>query len=242
MTHKVSGQPDQRHETVYHPLQKQAVQAFARAAPQCSEEQVQKMRDELPPEAKSQLRASLDGTLAILRETEDLLRQGREDLKKTLAAMPATFKKDYLIACKKCPDLVFKVESPFDTMLRTEDFDGDKAAIRLCKYWEFKVKLFGERAFLPIFRLDGNGALPAQSVTWMRTHRSALILPSDKFGRSVVYFHRGVQAFRPYPALLHMLFYVMCKAAVHNGTRRAQLHGCVILVDTRVSGMRDHFE
>lgn len=91
-------------------------------------------------------------------ETPDFLSKSHAALEKELDKLPDDEKKaGWLKAISKSPELVGKEHRLM--FLRCELFDAQRAAERICKYWNRRIELFGEnRAFKPI-HIGGDGAL-----------------------------------------------------------------------------------
>ena len=113
-----------------------------------------------------------ESTMQNERESELL------ELEKTL--YEAISKKDrderskyYEQAIARCPDLVERESNPL-AFLRACQGDTQAAAQKLLLYWQRRVSLFGERAFLPM-EATGNAALTEQEAS--ETLRADLIQP-----------------------------------------------------------------
>ena len=84
-----------------------------------------------------------------------------------LEAIKPQEKRDYQTAKEIVPQLVLK-ETPLLSFLRTDDYDPDKAARRLTKYWKFRHDFFQDRYLLPMIQ-TGRGALTMQDVELLRS-------------------------------------------------------------------------
>ncbi|GAX12856.1 hypothetical protein FisN_15Hu339 [Fistulifera solaris] len=90
-------------------------------------------------------------------------RRALEQLRDSLALIPLQQQTAYREALIRCPQLVETESDPMQFLLFA-DFNVWSAAERLVTYWEKRKEVFGERAFLPLLDLSGNGALTAEDV------------------------------------------------------------------------------
>lgn len=90
-------------------------------------------------------------------ETPEFLSTSQTTLLTELDKLDTNLKSGYNQALTKCPNLVNE-QSHKLMFLRCEVFNAHLAAIRLCKYWNRRIELFGDRAFSPIHLGEG-GAL-----------------------------------------------------------------------------------
>mmetsp|Transcript_11895 Transcript_11895/g.22206 ORF Transcript_11895/g.22206 Transcript_11895/m.22206 type:complete len:333 (-) Transcript_11895:217-1215(-) len=91
-------------------------------------------------------------------ETPEFLSSSFAELDRELDNLPEEKKAGWLKAKEKCPELVG--EGHRLMFLRCEVFRADDAAIRITKYWNKRIELFGENlAFKPL-TMEANGALP----------------------------------------------------------------------------------
>jgi hypothetical protein len=97
-----------------------------------------------------------------------LHRRALEQLQDSLAQIPLQQQTAYREALVRCPQLV-KTESDPMQFLIFADFDIWNAATRIVTYWEKRKELFGERAFLPVLDLSGNGALTGEDLRLFST-------------------------------------------------------------------------
>jgi hypothetical protein len=111
-----------------------------------------------------------------------------DQLEQALCVIPAEDKQAYLQACRIVPHLIETESNPV-LFLRRDEYDVRAAAQRLVAYWALRKKLFGERAFLPVMDLSGNGALGPDALELLQTGIHA-VLPNDRQGRSVICFDR----------------------------------------------------
>ena len=89
-------------------------------------------------------------------ETPDFLSKAHTKLLSELDKLNSEIKAGWNKANEKCPQLVNEEHRLM--FLRCELFNEELAALRICKYWNRRIELFGHRAFLPI-HLGGGGAL-----------------------------------------------------------------------------------
>jgi len=93
-----------------------------------------------------------------------------------LKEISAEDKAAYYQALAQAPNVV-AAESPFELFLVTEDHNAIAAGKRLCRYWQERVDLFEERAFLPMNQ-TGSGALSQQDIDLLNT-TLFVVLPPD---------------------------------------------------------------
>jgi hypothetical protein len=81
------------------------------------------------------------------KETPKILKEKLQEFERQVSAIPE--REELRMAQERCPKLLTK---GFKLLfLRTEILDPVRAAKRYVKYWQLRVKLFGEeRAFLPL--------------------------------------------------------------------------------------------
>jgi hypothetical protein len=92
---------------------------------------------------------------------ESALSRHRRSFDRTLMLIPQKEKLGYLQAIRRAPLLV-EEESPPELFIRHERNHSMKAVRRFLTYWEERVKIYEDRAFLPIVQ-TGEGALgPAE--------------------------------------------------------------------------------
>ena len=207
--------------------------AFTFTAPIVTEEEEQAERDALTEEERRRIEKDLYGEETEIIETEELLNNGLIMIQEALDALPLGLKTDYMRACEISPDLVER-ESPFIRFLRVSEWDAWMAAERLVNYWKVRVKIFGsDRAFLPM-TLDG--AL-TEDVPYLE---KAVIfrLPSDKWGRPVLFFDRirCVKEIAPRDSVIRCLWYVM---QTMSDEQVVQKKGYVAVSSMRVSTLRE---
>lgn len=94
-------------------------------------------------------------------ETEELRASKLSQLAKAVAALDKAKTQNYRDAQSICPHLLD--DQHHLMFLRCERWDVDLASLRLAKYWDERVALFGPKAFLPLtpdeaLRDDGTAA------------------------------------------------------------------------------------
>jgi hypothetical protein len=97
-----------------------------------------------------------------------LHRRALEQLHDSLAQLPPQQQTAYREALSRCSQLVETESDPMQFLVFA-DFDVWTAATRLITYWEKRKEIFGERAFLPVLDLSGNGALAAEDLRLVST-------------------------------------------------------------------------
>lgn len=86
----------------------------------------------------------------------------------------------YQTALDVVPHIV-QAETKIEDFLRTEDGNAERAARRLCSYWMYRKKFFGERWLLPMTQ-TGTGTLSMADVSLLRTGYQALFSRMDCTG------------------------------------------------------------
>jgi hypothetical protein len=119
---------------------------------------------------------------------ESALSRHRRSFDRTLMLIPQKEKLGYLQAIRRAPLLV-EEESPPELFIRHERNHSMKAVRRFLTYWEERVKIYENRAFLPIVQ-TGEGALgPAELEAWKT--RYLVNLPQDECGRGTLCYSPG---------------------------------------------------
>ncbi|GAX19170.1 hypothetical protein FisN_15Lh341 [Fistulifera solaris] len=95
-------------------------------------------------------------------------RRALEQLHDSLAQIPLQQQSAYREALVRCPQLVQTESDPMQFLVFA-DFNSWNAATRIITYWEKRRELFGERAFLPVLDLSGNGALAGEDLMLFST-------------------------------------------------------------------------
>lgn len=100
------------------------------------------------------------------------------------------------------------------------------AAEALVDYWEEREKLFGKRAFLPMYQ-TGNAALTMEDIITLQTGKFALLRKTTK-GQEVMFVDRSrVLPTSTTVSKLRALFYMVTQLAKAD---RAQTLGCHVIV------------
>jgi len=155
------------------------------------------------------------GSLKI-SSAEKEVRRAIEDLKDSQKAA-------YLEALEKSPDLV-AAESRVDRFLRREKSNVIAAANLQARYWKDRKAFFGERAFLPLDDLTGNGALTTDDIDALS--RGFMVrIPDDSAGRPslLIDISRGGNPEVSGLARIHCLFYWLSIQIAQNP--KAQTEG-----------------
>lgn len=90
---------------------------------------------------------------------------------KAMLKIEKSIRREYDLALEVVPQLVRQESKPID-FLRTDDFDPEKAAMRLAMYWKFRKYLFQDRWLLPMTQ-TGTGTLTMNEVEILRSGYSA---------------------------------------------------------------------
>ena len=136
----------------------------------------------------------------------------------------------YMEAMSKVPYLV-EIESPPIDFLRAENFNNYYAAAERCiNYWELRLWLFGDRAWLPMTS-TGNGCLDDKDCDLLRTGFCTLLPEgTDRSGRGVLcfeVFERKLEYHRM--AIVRVIFYLMSLA---HERKSVQKNGLIIIANT----------
>lgn len=86
-----------------------------------------------------------------------------DGLDDALRLIPPAEKVDLVRALNEVPLLVATESAPLK-FLRRESFNFRAAARRLCSYWFYRRKFFGDRAFLPM-TITGSGAMSEEDIS-----------------------------------------------------------------------------
>lgn len=129
----------------------------------------------------------------------------------------------YLQALEKAPDRVAS-ESRVDRFLRREKSDVAAAAKLQAQYWTDRLALFGDRAFLPLDDLTGNGALTSEDIEAMG-HGFIVRTPDDIAGRPSLLIDESTVSNTPVSGIVHLrcLFYWLSIHVAQNP--KAQTEG-----------------
>jgi len=139
-------------------------------------------------------------------ETPELIEKKMKELEAQVEKIPADDKKGYEEAKVKCPNLLDHDHKLM--FLRAEVFNADLAALRLTKYWDKRIEIFGpEKAFLP---LTLEKALKDDSValSFGFTRDTG---KKDPFGHAVIFVDPSLQDPTKYEreSAVRALWYVM---------------------------------
>jgi hypothetical protein len=159
-----------------------------------------------------------------------LQHQALTQLEEALATIEDYEKEDYLKALEVAPRLVL-LESDPTRFLRFTNFNTAAAARRLVLYWKRRREVFGYRAFLPL-TLTGNGALSNEDIESFKTG-SAVFLPNDADGRTVVCVDHSRRLYHPLDVRLRSFFYY---GHILSENEKSQSDGFVVLTAARENG------
>lgn len=152
--------------------------------------------------------------------------RAKAQLRESIEMIPLNEKSAYLKALRRAPQLI-GIESPMERFLLFDNYNPWSAARRIVNYWEKRVEIFGERAFLPLL-LSGEGALDKDDLECMNTG-FLMLLPEDKHGRTVMFHDRArltSPAVLDETKRLRCLFYILNAA---SESERCQRNGIVAL-------------
>jgi len=158
-------------------------------------------------------------------ECSELIAAKLKDLEIELDKLPISDKQGWGQAKAKCPDIVN--DDAFKLMfLRAEVYNADLAALRLVKYWDKRIELFGlNKAFRPL-KLDG--ALQGDE-TALGMGFTRLVPAQDEHGRSILLADPSKQDASLYEreSMLRAMWYVL-HASLEN--EDAQKRGIVMII------------
>jgi hypothetical protein len=210
--------------------------AFSYTAPRFTEEQEQKERESTTEEEENVVSSDIFGVDAVIEETEELVIHSLAQFEEELAALPEKDKQGYSQALEECPLIVEQESAPI-RFLRAEDYDAKRAAIRLTKYWDNRVELFGpDSAFLPM-TLDGAMANDAQAFKALGDGN--YMLPYDKHGRAVYFSDksRSTNERLTKDEQLRIIWYYVHASIEDESVQRT---GFIMMADMRVTKL-SHF-
>lgn len=205
--------------------------AFSYTAPIFTEEQEREEAASITEEEQNSIRSDVFGVHTLIEETSDLLASSMARFAEEIAAIPEDEKRGYTIALERCPRVFDREASPM-RFLRAENYDGRLAAIRVAKYWECRLNVFGpERAFLPIVVDDSMEES-------MRCYRILFdgnyLLPHDNNGRAVYFMNKSssnIERMRKGESL-QILWYNVHAALEVESVQKA---GFVLLVNMKIT-------
>jgi hypothetical protein len=123
------------------------MKSFSASAPRLTAAQLRTEIASLSEEEKARTARDLYGRECPIVETDELLASSTDQLRQAMENLPPQSKHCYTDAIERCPG---HADDPafLHMFLRCEEFDVDKAAVRMGTYWDKKVELFGQdRAF-----------------------------------------------------------------------------------------------
>jgi phage-related protein len=142
--------------------------------------------NELSVQERERVMEELHGVADIIKETSELVQTSCEQLTKELQKLSKTKRRALVRALFLKPSL--EKDIPFKLLfLRADSFDAAKAAVRMCKYFEHKLELFGadklvKRITLEDMNEDDMAAVHTGAVT---------ILPQkDQAGRLIWFINQ----------------------------------------------------
>ena len=131
-----------------------------------------------PDTSSSSIAPSITARIISPREQEQLI-----SLEIELAKIPASKKAAYSQATMRCPDEVSDVKRL--AFVEHEEGDVSKAALRLIKYWNFRLELFGDdRCYLPMTLL---GAMQDEMMNIAERLVWQLLTNTDAAGRGILH-------------------------------------------------------
>jgi len=164
----------------------------------------------------------IDETDEFLEESFRLLDEAIQDVEEKEAYELASFVNPDYITSKK-----FRI-----MFLRAERFDIPKTAVRIVKYWDRKVQLFGtDNAFKPLSILD----FPAQDEVALWSAGLSLLNARDSVGRALAFCYRKYWDHRPESrdSMVRLLWIILHTAVEDN--ELVQVNGIVFLMANDMS-------
>ncbi len=184
------------HNQLLLPQQYITMSAFSFTAPLFGTQDDARERSTLTTEELQRIEDQCFGrNSTFLHETPALVEASLREMAFHLAAIE--HKPDFEEALSLVPHLV-EQESPSIRFLRCENFCPEKAAQRLVKYWETRMILFEDKAFLPM-RLDG--ALRDDIETMRAVPDLHFITGKDEHGRLILFTNKARLDFARYSRL-----------------------------------------
>lgn len=160
-------------------------------------------------------------------DTKDLgsfkISSAEREVRRAIKELRDSDKSAYMEALDKAPDLV-AAESRVDRFLRREKSNVNAAAKLQARYWKDRKAFFGDRAFLPLDDLTGNGALTNDDVEALS--RGIMVrTPDDDAGRPslLIDVSRGGDTSVASLVRIHCLFYWLSLQIAQNP--KAQTEG-----------------
>ena len=205
--------------------------AFSYTAPIFTEKQEREEAASITDEEKKSIRIDVFGVDKSIEETEEVLERSLARFAEEIDAISDDNKKVYMVALQRCPNIVDQ-ESPPIRFLRAENYDARNGAIRLTKYWESRLDLFGpERAFLPMTQ---SGAMKDDMDCFDVLLDENHMLPHDNRGRAVWFSNKGcrnVERLGKRQQLRILWYYVHTALEVES----VQTSGFVLLVGLHIN-------
>lgn len=205
--------------------------AFSYTAPVFSEDDEQAERKACTEEEQTEAHTDAYGERIPIVETEELVQNALLKFQVEFDALPDDHKIGYHQAVEQCPIVVEEESAPI-RFLRCEDFDVKQAAIRLAKYWDHRIELFGStRAFLPMTLV---GAMADDMEAFTRLGDDCYLLPTDKAGRAVYFSDktRSTHEKLSKNEQLRILWYYLHTAIENESVQRA---GLILIAKTDIS-------
>ncbi|KAL7483567.1 hypothetical protein ACHAW6_009200 [Cyclotella cf. meneghiniana] len=166
--------------------------------------------------------------MALTQVEIDALRKMREEI----SNMPH-YKKSALVHVQRANSALANDRTLLD-FLETERFDAKLASVRLARYWEARLKLFGTQHFLLPMTLAGT---MRNSIDALKAGYLSLLPCTDKLGRPIIYSvnrkltceYHGLGQVRVWWYLIHLL--------IENPVARKR--GFIVLSNAKDSSMNN---
>jgi hypothetical protein len=154
---------------------------------------------------------------STFQETESVKEKALAELEGALELISDESKAALMEARQRMPDTVNKEADPI-RFLRLENYNTWAAARRLVTYWSTRIKLFGDRAFLPMNQ-TGEGTLNRFDIAALCTGYM-VFLPNDMCGRSVCYCDTSKIASQSAETRMRVAFYMVSIACENDMTQK----------------------
>jgi hypothetical protein len=142
--------------------------------------------NELSVQERERVMEELHGVADVIRETPELVHTSCERLNKELQKLSKAKRRALDRALFLKPSL--EMDIPFKLLfLRADSFDAAKAAVRMCKYFQHKLELFGEDKLVKKITLED---MNEDDMAAVRTGAVAILPQKDQAGRLIWFINQ----------------------------------------------------
>ena len=195
------------------PQQPANMSAFSFTAPFITEEEELAEREALAEDERQQIRRDIG--LETVEDppqpspTPQVLAEKVQQVHELLEHLPLA---DAYRRALASAAAVVQAETDIQQFLRVEQWNVERAAQRVARYWGLRTDIFGD-SILP---LTLHGALATESA--LMSLGLAFVLPNDRHGRAVMYFDRTRFTLRvgTREAFLRVLFYMLYSISLRD--------------------------